>query len=385
MGARTCLALCAAWAALAAGLAGETPAVERYATWSVPATFPLPRVPADNPLTPAKVELGRHLFYDTRMSGNGTQACATCHQQEHAFADTKGVGVGSTGEKHTRGPMSLVNVAYASTLTWADPTMTRLEDQALVPMYGDHPVELGLSRTDGRLRAIAADGRYQKLFTDAYGSPDVDRTGVLKAIASFERSIVSARSPFDWYHFDRDDSAISDAAKRGEVLFHSRALSCFQCHGGVNFSSSMSGDAHPMTMEAEFHNTGLYNLAGALSYPPSDTGIYQLTHNPKDIGKFKPPTLRNIAVTAPYMHDGSVATLADAIEHYAAGGRTIAAGPNMGVGHDNPNKSDAIRGFTLTAGQKSDLLAFLDTLTDQALLHDSRFANPWTAARRSAQ
>ena len=135
-----------------------------------------------------------------------------------------------------------------------------------------------------------------------------------------------------------------------------------------------------MTMQGEFHNTGLYNLAGALSYPASDTGVYQLTHNPKDVGKFKPPTLRNIAVTAPYMHDGSVATLADAIEHYAAGGRTIGLGPNMGVGHDNPNKSDAIRGFTLTPDQKSDLLAFLDTLTDQALLHDPRFANPRTAA-----
>jgi len=382
---RTCLAVAAAWAAVVIGVAGQAAPGERFATWSVPSSFPLPRVPADNPLTQAKVALGRHLFYDTRMSGNGTQSCATCHQQEHAFADTRGVGIGSTGEQHTRGPMSLVNVAYASTLTWADPSLQRLEDQALVPMYGDHPVELGLDRADEWLRPIAADAQYRKLFVDAYGSPDVNRDGVLKALASFERSIVSARSPFDRYHFDRDDTAISDAARRGEVLFHSRALSCFQCHGGVNFSSSMPGDAHPMTMEAEFHNTGLYNLAGALSYPASDTGIYQITHHPKDVGKFKPPTLRNVAVTAPYMHDGSVATLADAIEHYAAGGRTIASGPNAGVGHNNPNKSDAISGFTLTADQKSDLLAFLDSLTDQALLHDTRFANPWTAAPRNGR
>ena len=370
---------------IVAALAGQTATSDRFATWSVPLSFPLPRVPADNPLTPAKVELGRYLFYDQRMSGNGTQSCATCHQQEHAFADTRGAGIGSTGEKHARGPMSLVNVAYAATLTWADPSLKRLEEQAAVPMYGDHPVELGLDRADRWLRPLAADARYRTLFTDAYGSPAVSRDAVIKALASFERSIVSARSPFDRYHFDRDDTAISDAARRGEVLFHSRALSCFQCHGGVNFSSSMPGDAHPMTMEAEFHNTGLYNLAGALSYPATDTGVYQITRSAKDVGKFKPPTLRNIAVTAPYMHDGSVATLADAIEHYAAGGRTIASGPNAGVGHDNPNKSDAINGFTLTADQKPDLLAFLETLTDQELLHDPRFANPWTAAPRDGR
>ncbi|MGC4083508.1 MAG: cytochrome-c peroxidase [Vicinamibacterales bacterium] len=119
-----------------------------YRTWSVPASFPLPPVPADNPLTDAKVDLGRHLFYDTRLSGNGTQACATCHEQARAFADARGVGLGSTGQFHTRGSMSLVNVAYASVLTWANPRMTRLEDQALVPMYGDAPVELGLGADD---------------------------------------------------------------------------------------------------------------------------------------------------------------------------------------------------------------------------------------------
>ena len=108
---RTCLAVAAAWAAVVIGVAGQAAPGERFATWSVPSSFPLPRVPADNPLTQARVALGRHLFYDTRMSGNGTQSCATCHQQEHAFADTRGVGIGSTGETHTRGPMSLVNVA----------------------------------------------------------------------------------------------------------------------------------------------------------------------------------------------------------------------------------------------------------------------------------
>jgi cytochrome c peroxidase len=123
----------------------------------------------------------------------------------------------------------------------------------------------------------------------------------------------------------------------------------------------------------------LYNLAGALSYPPPNTGIYEVTRKPEDVGKFKAPTLRNIDVTAPYMYDGSAATLEDVIAHYAAGGRTIAGGPYQGIGHDNPNRSPTVRGFTLGPEQRDDLIAFLRSLTDDALLHDSRFANPWAS------
>ena len=129
----------------------------------------------------------------------------------------------------------------------------------------------------------------------------------------------------------------------------------------------------------EFHNTGLYNLAGALSYPAANTGLYEFTHNPADVGKFKAPTLRNIAVTAPYMHDGSIATLEDVLEHYAAGGRAIASGPHHGNGHDNPNKSPTVRGFQLSTEQRDDVIAFLRALTDEALIRDPRFANPWPA------
>lgn len=377
---RIVLAAGALSCAFVVAVTAQTSTATRYRTWSIPAVFPLPQLPADNPMSDAKVELGRHLFYDTRLSGNGTQSCGTCHEQARAFTDGRPVGIGSTGERHTRGSMSLVNVAYSDVLTWANPRMTRLEDQILVPMYGDRPVELGLGPADDRIVALARDAQYQKLFAAAYGSDAAfDRDHVVRALTSFERSIVSARSPWDRHHFGRDESAISASAKRGEVLFHSRPLSCFQCHGGVNFSASMSGEPRAMG-GPEFHNTGLYNLAGALSYPPVDAGVYQVTHDVKDVGKFKPPTLRNIAVTAPYMHDGSVATLEDAVEHYAAGGRTIANGPNQGVGHDNPNKSPAVRGFLLTAEQKADLVAFLQSLTDQDLLHDARFANPWPSS-----
>jgi cytochrome c peroxidase len=369
------------WAALSivAGLAWRLPAQDTPVTWDwrLPAGFPAPRIPPDNPISPAKVDLGRHLFYDTRMSANGTQSCASCHEQARAFTDGKGRSVGSTGQLHPRGSMSLVNVAYADVLTWSNPTMTRLERQALVPMYGEQPVELGLDRSDTWLDALRRDPTYVRLFTAAFGDDPSPLTGenAVKAISSFERSIVSARSPYDRYHFERDDAAVPESARRGEVLFHSRPLSCFMCHGGLHFSSSMgTGERR----EVEFHNTGLYNLTATLSYPPDNTGLYETTHEPSDVGKFKAPTLRNIAVTAPYMHDGSAATLADVIDHYAAGGRTIADGPYRGIGHDNSNKSVSIRGFTLTAGQRADLIAFLESLTDEALLGDSRFANPWT-------
>jgi cytochrome c peroxidase len=360
----------------AALVSARLPAQTAY-DWTLPSGFPLPSVPADNPISAAKADLGRHLFYDTRLSGNQTQACATCHEQARAFTDGRAGSVGSTGEVHRRGSMSLVNVAYAGALTWANPSMTRLEDQALVPMFGDHPIELGLDRTDAWLDRLKTDRTYPRLFVAAFADQPqpFTRDNVVRAVTTFERTIVSARSPYDRYHFDRDDGAISQAAKRGEVLFHSRPLSCFMCHGGVHFSNAM-GSARRST-PVQFHNTGLYNLATALSYPATDTGLFEITQQSTDVGKFKEPTLRNIAVTGPYMHDGSVATLEEAIEHYAAGGRTIASGPNRGVGHDNPNKAPTIQGFALTHEQKADLVAFLRSLTDESLLHDPRFADPW--------
>src|SRR5262245_17364281 len=270
--------------AIVAGV--QSPAQETY-DWRLPAGFPAPSVPQDNPMSEAKVELGRHLFYDTRLSGNGTQSCGSCHEQARAFTDGRARSVGSTGQLHPRGSMSLVNVAYAAVLTWANPRQTRLEDQAFVPMYGEHPIELGLNVSDTWLDAFERDEQYRRLFGAAFPrQPNpVSRENLVKAIASFERAIVSARSPYDRYHFQRDDSAVSDAAKRGEVLFHSRPLSCFTCHGGPHFSGAMS--ARPRSMAVEFHNTGLYNLAGSRSYPSENLGLYDQTGESADVGKFK--------------------------------------------------------------------------------------------------
>jgi cytochrome c peroxidase len=346
--------------------------------WDLPAGFPFPNVPADNPVTAAKVTLGRYLFYDKRLSANQTQSCATCHQQRYAFADARGRGIGSTGEVHPRGAMSLANVAYSPVLTWANPGMRKLEQQALVPIFGDHPVEMGMEGKEDVLIRRLRDERYEQLFNEAFPSDQDPFTlaNIVKAIASFERTIISGRSPYDQYRTGQNSKAISPSAKRGEALFYSERAECFHCHGGFNFTGT-TDYLDKGFAEVEFHNNGLYNIKGPISYPSDNPGIYEFTQDPADVGRFKAPSLRNIAVTAPYMHDGSIQTLAEVIDHYSAGGRTIKSGPYAGVGADNPNRSEFVKPIGFSGKEKNDLLAFLNSLTDQELLVDERFSDPW--------
>ncbi len=332
-------------------------------------------------MTAAKVELGRHLFYDTRLSVNGQQSCASCHEQARAFTDGKARAVGTTGETHPRSSMSIVNIAYTPVLTWANPNMKQLERQALVPMFGEHPVELGLAGREADLLArLRAEPRYRTMFPAAFGdAPDpftIDN--VTRAIAAFERTLISGDSPYDRY-LNGDRAAISASAKRGEALFFSERLECFHCHGGFNFSQTTDHVGKAFA-EIEFHNTGLYNLDGRGAYPKENLGTFEITQRPEDIGRFRAPTLRNIAVTAPYMHDGSIPTLDAVLDHYAAGGRTLRAGEYRGVGSHNPNKSSFVKGFRLTPREKQDVLNFLRSLTDTNFLRDPRFGDPWKSA-----
>lgn len=349
--------------------------------WGLAPGVPRPVAPADNPMTAAKVELGRHLFYDTRLSGNGTFSCASCHEQAKAFTDGRATSVGSTGEMHRRSAMSLANVAYANTLTWANPLITTLEHQALIPMFGETPVELGLAGQEDALRArLEAVPTYEGLFADAFpsdrGDDPITLDHLTKALAAFQRSLLSFGSPYDRYAYHDERNAISAAAKRGDALFHSERLECFHCHGSFNFSDSVNHEG-TVFQEISFHNTGLYNVDGQGGYPAADTGLHEITDKNLDMGRFKAPTLRNIEVTAPYMHDGSIATLDEAIDHYAAGGRTIASGPNTGVGSASPLRSEFVRGFELTASEREDLKAFLRSLTDTEFLGNPAHSNPW--------
>ncbi|PVX29016.1 di-heme enzyme [Sphingomonas pokkalii] len=347
--------------------------------FGLPAWAPRPMEPAANPTTPAKVELGRYLFYDTRLSRDGTMACASCHEQARAFTDGRAVSRGVTGESTPRNSMSLVNVAYFPVLTWANPLLKHLEQQALVPLLGQEPVELGLAGKDAEIvQRLAVEPLYRRLFAAAFPEADgeISLATVVRALSAFERSIVSMRSPYDRYRYEGDADALSDSAIRGEALFFSERLECHHCHNGLNLADTVLHERNKAG-EIAFHNTGLYNLDGNGAYPANNTGIAEITGRPEDMGRFRAPSLRNVAVTAPYMHDGSIPTLDAVIDHYAAGGRTIASGPHAGIGRINPYKSSFAPGFTLTQGERADLIAFLTSLTDEALLHDPRFANPW--------
>lgn len=347
--------------------------------WRLPEGMPLPVIPEDNPVTEAKFQLGRHLFYDKRLSGNGTQSCESCHEQAKSFTDGKSVAVGSTGEVHPRNSQNLLNSAYSATLTWANPALLTLEAQAVIPLFGEFPVEQGI--TDGLksevLQRLQQDERYQQLFADAF--PDEPTPFqfefVVKALATFVRGMVSFNTPFDRYEAG-DKTALSDSAIRGKELFFSEQMECFHCHGGYHFSDSTldSSIAFP---SYPFHNTGLFNIGGSGDFPEDNQGLYAMTGDPGDMGKFRAPTLRNIELTAPYMHDGSMATLEEVVAFYAAGGRVIENGSNAGDGRLNPFKSGFVSGFTLSEPDKADLVRFLKALTDESFVNDPRFANPW--------
>jgi cytochrome c peroxidase len=364
-------------------LAGDESAVEAADdtfAWQLPQGFPRPLVPDDNPMSVEKVELGRHLFYDERLSGNQTMSCASCHEQRLAFSDGRAVARGSTGEATPRNAMSLANVAYAPTLTWSHPYLGSLERQAQVPMFGDAPVELGLRSQAELEQRLAEVAEYQELFARAFPEEQAPITllNVTRALASFERSLISGNSPFDAWIYGRDDAALSESALRGYALFNSEKLECFHCHLSFNFTDQVVYQGQAFA-SAPFHNTGLYDIDGRGGFPEPNTGIYEVTRDPGDMGKFKAPTLRNIAVSAPYMHDGSIATLSEVLDHYAAAGRTISEGEYAGDGSKNPHKDPLLRGFTLTDQERADVLAFLDSLTDRAFLEDPDFADPWPA------
>lgn len=352
--------------------------------WTLPRGFPVPRVPADNPMSAAKVELGRRLFYDPRLSGNRTQSCASCHRQELAFTDGKARAEGSTGELHPRSAMSLANAAYAVTLDWADPGLTRLEDQARIPLLNTRPVELGMAGREAELvERLEAEPIYRRAFAEAFpetsqdaapGAITFDR--VLAALASFVRTLISGDSPYDRLVFQGDGEALSESAWRGMELFFSERLGCSGCHAGFNLSGPVTYLRGP-PVGPSFHNTGLYDVDGRGSYPAHDTGLQAVTGRSRDMGKFRAPTLRNIAVTAPYMHDGSLATLEEVVAFYSRGGRKIDSGPLAGDGRDSRYQSERITGFRITPEESADLVAFLHSLTDPAFLQDSRFGNPW--------
>lgn len=350
--------------------------------WHLPAAFPKPFVPIDNPMSHAKVELGRHLFYDKRLSVNGQMSCGSCHIQSLAFSDGKTHAVGTTGEAHPKNTPSLANLVYSPNFNWANPAVVSLETQLLSPLFGEHPVELGLNDANfaKSQQQFAQDDKYPALFAQAFGRPFVEPQDfriddIAKAIASFERSIISTNSKYDRYLAGREH--LNESEKRGMDLFFGEKAECFHCYGSVNFNDQlMYFDGKKMQISGKaFHNTGLYDLGGG-NYPDANQGLFEFTHKDSDKGKFKAPSLRNVAITAPYNHDGSTATLEMVLQNYANGGRVITDGKYRGDGRKNPNKSDLITKIELTKQEQADIIAFLKTLTDENLLTNPAYADP---------
>lgn len=367
----------AALAALAMlGCIGDE--VEVELPLDLPPHFPEPQVPADNPLTQEAIELGRHLFYDERLSGPETISCSSCHQQEHAFADGERVSLGARGESGILNTPSLANAAYAHPLTWAHASLTSIEEQLRRPMFGTEPVEMDMAGAEPAiLERLRGDSGYHELFGAAYPEADepIHMDNVRLALATFVRSLVSYRSPFDAFLLG-DSGAISESARRGSELFFSERLGCGGCHSGFAFTEATISVATGSQRPAGFHNIGLYNVGGSGAYPDVAPGLIGDTGIERDMGRFRVPSLRNVAVTAPYMHDGSVATLEEVVRIYEDGGRNIASGEWAGDGRRSPLRSEALRELTLSNDERADLLDFLGSLTDEAFLTDPRYRSP---------
>ena len=349
----------------------------------LPEGVPLPRIPATNPLTAAKVALGRALFYDLRLSANQTQSCASCHLQGLAFADGLALPTGSTGHVLKRNAQGPANLGWLPNYTWSSNALVTLEDQIPVPIRSERPVELGINDANAaQVLTRFADDDYAPLFAAAFPASGAEPSWnrIIQALASFLRTMTSFDSPYDRY-LAGDQNALSPLQKRGLALFNSERMECFHCHSGPNLTTAYvdagdPADANPFV----FFSNGLYNVGNQGGYPAHDRGLYDLTLNRRHMGLFRPPSLRNVAVTAPYMHDGSLPTLEAVIDHYAAGGTVLTDGPLAGDGRLLPTKSSFVRGFTLTDSDRAALVAFLNSLTDTGFLTDPRLSNPWPAA-----
>lgn len=331
-----------------------------------------------NSYSEEKAALGRYLFYDRRLSVNNTKACASCHAQEFSFTDSYNRSIGALGDLHQRNSKPLINIIFEKYLTASDSGIHFPEQQINNPMFNEHPVELGFKGNEGKiLQRIIADKYYYQQFKKVFPADQnpVSIKNIQFAVTTFVKSIFSFTSPYDNYFFKKDSSSIDRSARSGMNLFFSTSLNCSSCHGGINFNIPQ---LKTVTGATDYYfNTGLYNLDGKGSYPAYDRGLIELTKNPDDMGKYKVPTLRNLAFTAPYFHDGSAATLEDVIMVYEDGGRNKLNGQSKGDGRNNPHKHLLIKGFKLNSQERKDLIRFLWSLSDSSVLKNPAYANPF--------
>lgn len=350
---------------LGLALVGLTAAAEELVL-PIPEGVLPPEIPADNPPTEAKVELGKKLYFDARLSTEGTVACASCHAPQSAFVDPRGTKTseGISGLIGTRNAPTVLNALFLTALFW-DGRSPNLEHQAIQPFI--NPVEMGVADEAALAKRVADIEEYGPLFATAFGSSEITAKRIGQAIASFERTLIALNAPFDRF-LAGDQKAISDSAKRGWGLFNGKAR-CNTCHGWV--------EAFPLFTDDLYHNIGVgtknvdfvsvaaraegaktdeqIDVLALSNAEASELGRFLVTREHKDMGAFKTPQLRNVALTAPYMHDGSEATLLQVIEFYDRGGEK------------NPYLDGGIRPLGLTDQEKADLVALLETFTSDDL------------------
>lgn len=295
---------------------------------SIPAGFPTPEIPADNALTQERVDLGKKLFFDKALSLDSSISCASCHKQELAFTDANPISIGIKGRKGFRNSPTLVNMAWQPYF-FAEGGSPSLELQMVGPIEEHNEMGFNFALA---IKRLAQDSEYQRLAQEAYDR-EFGAFVMMRSMAAFERTLVSGNSAFDKFYYQNQANALTDAAKRGWELFSSDKASCTSCHPA------------PLFTDFSIQNIGLSNYE-------NDPGLYRGTVDSADIGKFKVPSLRNIALTGPYMHDGRMNSLEDVIAHFDQGGSNHA------------NQSEKVRPLNLTEAEKSDLLAFLKSLTD---------------------
>jgi cytochrome c peroxidase len=300
----------------------------------LPNGFPEPYIPLDNKLTQSRVELGRQLFFDVRLSRNNSLACASCHNPKLAFTDGSKLSIGNKGELLSRNAPTLTNIAYQDSGLLFDRGVPTLEMQILVPIQEHKEFDFNIHLIAERLKK---DTSLQNLSIKAYHS-EITPFVITRAIAAFERTLISGDSPYDKFN-NGDSTALTNEQQLGMTLFFN-TLNCTECHSGFNFTNN------------SLQNNGLY------TYPyPLDSGRMRVTALEEDRDLFKVPTLRNISVTAPYMHDGSIPNLEGVIEHYNSGG------------HEHSNKSGKLTPLELNSDEKRQLILFLETLTDTSFIN----------------
>ncbi len=337
------------------------------------AAIELDNTPSDNPITDEGATLGRVLFYDKKLSANGTISCASCHQAAHGFSDPEVKSIGFAGGHTRRHSMGLVNARYyASGKFFWDERAATLEDQVLMPFQDE--VEMGLSLQE-LVQIIENQAYYPVLFEEAFGDASISSERVARALAQFVRSMISTSAPYDMARSQVpnpmvDFPAFTDEENEGKNLFYQPIPASnggtFHC-AGCHISEAFVG---PIPNGPMATTTATNNGLDAVS--TDDLGIFETTQNPNDVGKFKAPSLRNIAIRPPYMHDGRFATLGEVLDHYSTGIQ------------DHVNLANPLRGddgnpiqINLSQAQKDALIAFLQTLTDTEMLTDEKYSDPF--------